>query len=80
MSDSARKQGPTTGGREQTRKLEEEGRLAPGGRRRQPAQSQDANLPRPHDPGCHDGEKVPHDREPGAHPAARGRDAPVDVR
>lgn len=72
----------TTGNREQARKLEEEGRLRPGARRRRPAQAQDADLPRPHAPGSHDGEKVGErgDAASAPHPAAKGRDAPVDVR
>ena len=68
-------------GREQTRKQEEEGRLPPDGKRRKPAQSQDASLERARRPGPPDAQKVPRDQEPGPpHPAARGRDAPVDVR
>jgi|GEM_PF-1967165 len=71
-------------GREQMRKAEEEGRLAKGRKRRQSAQSQDASLKE--DEACEvvkhpDAEKVKKDREPGPpDPAARGRDAPVDVR
>lgn len=71
-------------GRELSRKKEEEGRLPPDGKRRKAAQAQDAALKPPHrkdalDPK--DAQKVPEHREPGpAAPAARGRDAPVDVR
>lgn len=68
-------------GREQARKHEEQGHLAPDGKRRQSAQSQDATLKRPRRRGAPDGEKVPSDRESGPpDPAARGRDAPVDLR
>ncbi len=74
-------------GREVSRKKEEEGRLPPDGQRRKAAQAQDAALKRPDrsereetlDPK--DAQKVPDHHEPGAaDPAARGRDAPVDVR
>ena len=68
-------------GREQVRKHEEQGHLPPDGRRRQPADAQDASLTRPSRPGAPDAEKVDTDHEPGPpDPAARGRDAPVDVR
>ena len=74
-------------GREVSRKKEEEGRLPPDGQRRKAAQSQDAAHKRPERPQREealdpkDAQKVPEHREPGpADPAARGRDAPVDVR
>ena len=74
-------------GREVSRKKEEEGRLPPDGKRRKAAQAQDAALKRPEHPAQEealdpkDAQKVPEHREPGpADPAARGRDAPVDVR
>lgn len=74
-------------GREVSRKKEEEGRLPPDGQRRKAAQAQDAALKCPDRPEREkaldpkDAQKVPEHREPGAaDPAARGRDAPVDVR
>ncbi|WP_295371710.1 hypothetical protein [uncultured Pseudacidovorax sp.] len=81
-TNTPRTRAATTGSREQARKREEEGRLKPGSRRRLPAQSQDADLPPQHEPGSHDGEKVSEqgDATGAPHPAAKGRDAPVDVR
>lgn len=85
MNRSKQKQSadPATCGREQMRKAEEEGRLPKGARRRLPAEAQDASLKE--DEACAaahpDAEKVPTDRGEGPpDPAARGRDAPVDIR
>jgi len=71
--------------REQTRIAEEEGRRLPRRGRRQPAEAQDASLDEEGDACIADGldeEPVTTDRknEDGSDPAARGRDAPVDVR
>lgn len=78
--------GSAAQGREVSRKKEEEGRLPPHGKRRKAAQSQDAAHKRPDRPDREealdpkDAQKVPQHQEPGpADPAARGRDAPVDV-
>lgn len=80
------KDDPTTDAscREQMRKAEEEGRRLPRRGRRQPADAQDASLDEgePCSEGKPDAERVPTDRkkDDAADPAARGRDAPVDVR
>jgi hypothetical protein len=81
-TNTPRTRAATTGSREQARKQEEEGRLKPGSRRRLPAQAQDADLPPSDESGSHDGEKVNEqgDATGAPHPAAKGRDAPVDVR
>ena len=68
--------------REQMRIAQEEGTLLPGQRRKQPAASQDCSLTEDVLATGHpDAEKVaPTDGDGPADPAARGRDAPVDVR
>jgi hypothetical protein len=68
--------------REQMRIAEEEGKLPPGKKRRLPAEAQDSTLREDaFSTGHHDAEKVPGDAGGGApDPAARGRDAPVDLR
>lgn len=71
--------------REQMRIAEEEGRWLPKRGRRQPAEAQDASLDEGEDacaPGESDAAPVATERgkDNVADPAARGRDAPVDVR
>ncbi|RZL62855.1 MAG: hypothetical protein EOP81_14925 [Variovorax sp.] len=75
----------TASAREQRRIREEEGLLPPGATRRKAAEAQDASFhadDAPVDPGRSDAEKVATDRNKDgpSDPAARGRDAPVDVR
>jgi hypothetical protein len=80
------KDDPTTDAscREQMRKAEEEGRRLPQRGRRQPADAQDASLDEGEacEEGKSDAEPVSTDQKNkgGSDPAARGRDAPVDVR
>lgn len=73
----------TASAREQRRIEEEEGRLSTGQKRRKAAEAQDASLhadDAPVDPARSDAGKVAEDRDHPSDPAARGRDAPVDVR
>lgn len=75
----------TTSAREQRRIKEEEGQLPADQPRRKAAEAQDASLhgdDAPVDPKRSDAEKVATDRDKDgpSDPAARGRDAPVDVR
>ena len=81
--DLAKNPADTPSCREQLRIAEEEGRYLPQRGRRKPAEAQDATLGE--DDACAperaDGHPVPEktDEPQAPDPAARGRDAPVDV-